>query len=75
MPVYSFILLGGDTGQLLLIINAADKPLKHLILRQECFIKTSWIETKATLKWGQEMVSLLFYRTSLRLADCGKYAR
>lgn len=63
---YPFILLGGDTGQLLLIINAADKPLKHLILRQEGFIKASWIEIKATLKSGQEMMSILFYRTSLR---------
>lgn len=71
---YPFILQGGDTEQLVLIMNATDKPLKHLVLRQECFIKTSGIGTKATLNSGQEMVCMLFSRTSLRLADCGKYA-
>lgn len=35
-----FTLLGGVTGLLVLIIGAAEKALKHLILCQECLIKT-----------------------------------
>lgn len=55
---YPSILLGGYTGQPVLFFNAADEPLKHLILCHERFIKTPCTEMKPTsLKSSSDNVS------------------